>query len=223
MGVADAQVRYAGGLVALGLTGVLVTCGLYVASPAATVLPSGRPDYAAALVGAMQGRATIRAAGIVGVIGDAAFVAGALLLAARLARATVKATAGWALIVLSGVIFTLVDMIAAFALAPAASTPDAFFSIKLLFDALFLTGTFVTGLGIVLLFRDQWTTEERIVPRWLAAAGIAAGIAALAGASACLAGAPAGHVIGLSIAASSLTGGWLGLAIARRADGLSLV
>lgn len=208
---ADGMSVAGGWLVCIGLLGVVITSALYALSPPQTVLPSGTPDLLQARALAAGGAPTIRAAGLIGIVGDLLFACGALVLHQRSRR--VAAAIGWSLIALCGVIFIIVDSMACFALVPAAADAGAFAAIKLLFDALFLAGTIATGLGMILLFATRSAGEESL----LASAGLLSGCACIAGTLACLTGLPAGPMVGLSIAASSLCGAILGYRVARSA------
>ena len=202
-----------GWLVATGLAGVVVTSVLYALSPAQTVLPSGAADLFQARALAAGGSATIRAAGAIGVIGDSMFAVGAILLATRDRPGPIAAVIGWAMISLCAVVFTLVDSMACFALVQSAGDPAAFAAIKLLFDALFIAGTLATGIGMILLFALREACDDSL----LGSAGLLAGCGCIAGVLGCLVGLPAGQLVGLSIALSSLCGAVLGFRIARKA------
>lgn len=210
---AAARTVAGGWLVAAGLAGVVVTSALYALSPPQTVLPSGAPDLAQARALAVGGSATIRAAGLVGIVGDLLFATGATLLALRERPSAVSAMIGWIMIALCGVIFTLVDSLACFVLIPAAADPSAFAAVKLVFDALFIAGTLATGFGMILLFALREPGRDSV----LDSVGLLAGCGCIAGVLGCLAGLPAGQLIGLSIALSALCGAWLGYRIAREA------
>ena len=207
------QDRVGGQLVAIGLVGVLITSALYAASPPATALPEAYPDMAAAFAGAIPGSVTIRAAGLVGIIGDVLFAAGAAMLCCAGGGRSPTAAAGWAMIAICGILFTIVDGIAAFALIPSAasqSAPATFAAVKLVFDAMFFAGTVATGMGLLIVF-----AEERAAVGLLRWAGIAAGSACLIGIVLALTGKPSGQAIGLALAGSALTGALLGRRISR--------
>ena len=141
-----------GALSALGAASVVITSGFYVLSPPAAAGPVAPLDLAAAMSGAVHGAATLRAAGTVGVFGDLIWATAALLIAQALAqRGRGVVAAGWIALLLSILIFTLVDGMTGFVFPPLAATGNAssFEGFKRLWDMLFLLGTAAYGAGVV--------------------------------------------------------------------------
>ncbi len=193
LGETEARVsnlRAGGAAVALGSFGVTVTSALY-----------------ALLAGALAGTRTMFAAGTVGIFSDLVMAVGALLVALELARrGRSLAVAGWIAILLSIVVFTLVDAIVGYVLGPVAALKDgagAFTAFKRLFDVLFLLGTTAFGAGAMLALTNEMRSAVPIVSKPVALAGALTGMAGVLAAAACLAGFPLEQAVGLSIGLGS--------------------
>ena len=142
----------AGGVaLALGSIGVTVTSVLYALSPPAAALPAYPLDLAFA--GARSGASILHAAGTVGIFSDIVMAVGVLLIAFELVqRERAVAAGGWIAMFLSIVVFTFVDAMGGYVLAPLAGLNDGasvFAGFKRLFDVLFLLGTVAFGGGAV--------------------------------------------------------------------------
>src|SRR5882724_13518923 len=170
------NLRAGGAAVALGSVGVVATSVLYALSPPAAALPAQPFDQALALAGAVAGARTMFAAGAVGIFSDIVMAVGALLVALELARrGRSLAVAGWIAILLSIVVFTLVDAIMGFVLGPVAALKDgadAFTAFKRLFDVLFLLGTTAFGTGAMLALTNEMRSAVPIVSKPVALAGV---------------------------------------------------
>ena len=210
LGETEARVsnlRAGGAAVALGSFGVAVTSVLYALSPPAAALPAQPFDQALALAGAVAGARTMFAAGTVGIFSDIVMAVGALLVALELARrGRSLAVAGWIAILLSVVVFTLVDAIVGYVLGPVAALEDgagAFTAFKRLFDVLFLLGTTAFGAGAMLALTNEMRSAVPIVSKPVALAGALTGMGGVLAAAACLAGFPLEQAVGLSIGLGS--------------------
>jgi len=147
------------------------------------------------------------AAGTVGIFSDIVMAVGALLVALELARrGRSLAVAGWIAILLSIVVFTLVDAIVGYVLGPVAALKDgagAFTAFKRLFDVLFLLGTTAFGAGAMLALTNEMRSAMPIVSKPVALAGALTGMAGVLAAVACLAGFPLEQAVGISIGLGS--------------------
>ena len=201
------NLRAGGAAVALGSFGVTATSALYALSPPAAALPAQPFDQALALAGAVAGTRTMFAAGTVGILSDLVMAVGALLVALELARrGRSLAVAGWIAILLSIVVFTLVDAIVGYVLGPVAALKDgasAFTAFKRLFDVLFLLGTTAFGTGAMLALTNEMRSAVPIVSKPVALAGALTGMAGVLAAGACLAGFPLEQAVGISIGLGS--------------------
>lgn len=211
----------AGLALALGSAGVVATSALYAISPPAAALPAQPLDLAAALSGAVSGARTMYAAGTIGIFADVVAAAGSLLVAAELSRRDRGIAAlGWALVLMSIVIFTFVDAIVACLLGPLAAMKDgapAFAGFKRLFDVLFLLGTATFGAGALLALSSELRASAPLVSRPLAIAGALAGLAGVLSAVACFCGLPLEQGVGISIGLGAALFAVIGVQIARAA------
>ena len=168
-----------GAALALGSFGVTVTSVLYALSPPAAALPAYPLDLA--LAGARSGASTLHAAGTVGIFSDIVMAVGVLLVAFELVRRErAVAAAGWIAIFLSIVVFTFVDAMGGYVLAPLAGMNDGtsvFAGFKRLFDVLFLLGTVAFGGGAIVALADEMRASAPAVSRPLAVTGILVGLA----------------------------------------------
>ncbi len=144
-----APLFWPGWAVAVGALGVLLTSVLYAVSPPRAALPMPNPLFSAALLDMLAGRATLAAAGTVGVVSDVIFAAGALvMLAYGSASRSRLAPLGWAGIALSNLIFIAVDGLAAGVLPRVAALEGGaavFAGLKLAYDMAFIVGTMALG------------------------------------------------------------------------------
>jgi len=210
----------AGGVaVALGSLGILITSVLYALSPPAATLPAQPFDQGLALAGAIAGARTMYAAGTVGILSDIVMTVGVLLVTVELLRrGRGVAAAGWAAIVFSVVVFTFVDAMVGYVLAPVAAIRDGaavFTGFKHLFDVLFLLGTLAFGAGAVLALANDLTSSAPLVSRPFALGGMLVGVAAVLSAVACFVGLPLQQGVGISIGLGSAVFAGIGLQIAR--------
>lgn len=208
-----------GAAVALGSSGIFITSVLYALSPPSAALPAQPFDQALAHAGAIAGARTMHAAGTVGIFSDIVMMVGVLLVTAELVRRNRGvAAAGWAAIVFSVIVFTFVDALVGYVLAPVAVMKEgaaAFAGFKHLFDVLFLLGTLAFGAGAIFALLNDLGSNVALVNRSLALAGILAGIAAVASAAGCFAGMPLEQGVGLSIGRGSAVFTGIGVQIAR--------
>lgn len=206
-----------GVLLALGSAGVVATSIFYGMSPPAAAMPAPVVDLVAAAEGAVTGAATMRLAGQFGVAGDLAITAGAFLIAARLPAEAALDAAGWVLIGVSTIIFTIVDTIVGFVLPPLAASGGAspsFLGIKQIFDALFLVGTATFGAGAVLATLASAFGNGGIVWRLLALLAFGTGAVALVTAAGSLGGISLERFVGFGILGGSAVFTLVGLQIA---------
>jgi hypothetical protein len=196
-----------GAALALGALGVTVTSVLYALSPPAAALPAQPFNQTLALAGAVAGARTMLAAGTVGVFSDIVMAVGALLVALELARrGRGLAAAGWIAILLSIIVFTLVDAIVGFVLSPVAAMKDgagAFAGFKLLFDVLFLVGTTAFGAGAMLALTNEMRAPVLLASKPVVLAGALTGLVGALAASTCFAGLPLEQGVGISIGLGS--------------------
>ncbi len=195
-----------GAALALGSIGVTVTSVLYALSPPAAALPAYPLDLA--LAGARSGASTLHAAGTVGIFSDIVMAVGVLLIAFELVqRERSIAAGGWIAMFLSIVVFTFVDAIGGYVLAPLAGLNDGasvFAGFKRLFDVLFLLGTVAFGGGAMVALADDMRASAPAVSRPLTVIGILVGMAGVLAAAACFVGLPFGQGVGISIGLGSV-------------------
>ena len=196
-----------GAALSLGSLGVTATSVLYALSPPAAALPAQPFDQASAVAGAIAGARTMFAAGTVGIFSDIVMAVGAMRVALELSRrGRGLAVAGWAAMLLSIVIFTLVDAIVGYVLSPVAAMADgagAFAGFKRLFDVLFLLGTTAFGAGAMLGLTSEIQSSAPIMGKPVALAGALTGLAAVLAAGASFAGFPLEQGVGISIGLGS--------------------
>jgi hypothetical protein len=214
-------VFWAGLALAVGAAGVVVASGFYAASPVAAALPMPAPSLATALSGALTGRATLLAAGTIGMISDVILAGGTLVLMAFRSPARLSLErVGWALITLSVLIFVGVDALASGVLTQVAALDGAaaaFAGFKLLFDTLFILGTLTLGLGVPAILVSELRSPTPVLARPLIWLGLAAAAVGLVAGLLYFAGVSLPQVIGLSIAGGSLVSAIYGTQIARAA------
>lgn len=204
----------AGGLLAFGMFGVVVTSGLYGAAPPIAALPFPTLDVAEVARQTLAGAGLLRAAGNVGLVGDMAIIAGAwLLMITALRDDRSRASAGWALVALATLSFVGVDALAGHVLPQLAGSPLQFEAPRRVFDVLWLAGTATFGVGGLLAI-DGAVLRRAPVAGWVVRA-IAA--VSLLSSLALVLGAQAGLVMGLSIGGGALALGIVGLRLARPA------
>ena len=194
-----------GAALALGSIGVTVTSVLYALSPPAAAWPGlpARPGPRRCQIGldlacGRHGR----------IFSDIVMAVGVLLVAFELVqRERTIAAAGWIAMLLSIVVFTFVDAIGGYVLAPLAGLNDGatvFAGFKRLYDALFLLGTVAFGGGAVVALADGMRTSAPAVSRPLSVIGILVGLAGVLAAVACFVGLPFGQGVGISIGLGSV-------------------
>ncbi|MBO0763633.1 MAG: hypothetical protein J2P50_03445 [Hyphomicrobiaceae bacterium] len=209
--------RPAGFALFAGAVGIVATSALYGLSPPHAAMPMLPLDLEAALAGAVRGRATMHAAGLFGVPGDVVVSASGLLLGLlEAAKGRGFAAMGWFLIAVSTVLFAAVDTLVGFVLpALAAAGAQQFLPAKILFDALFLTGTATFGAGAVMALLPHVSGTGEI-PRLLAVPALLTGLVALgSGALGLLGVGVEPHVMGIGIAGGSVLFALIGLSLVR--------
>ena len=210
--------RVGGAAVALGAIGVVAVSALYALSPPAVALPAQPFQLAEALRGALDGATTMRAAGAIGVISDIVLaVGGALVATIVVQRGDILAAAGWITVTLASLLFTFVDAIVGFVLAPLAAAADgggAFLGFKHLFDALFLLSTIALSVGAALALSREIAASSLALGKILPAVGVAASAAGFLASIACCLGLPAEQGVGASVAASAVVFALIGWRLA---------
>jgi len=150
---------HAGIALAIGALGITIASILYALTPPEAALPIANPNLSAAFTATASGKATMSAAGIIGVIFDVVFMAAALvLLVFRKPKGTSIEPLGWALVMLSVMAFVILDALAAVVLPRLATGPqltDVFTAFKLLFDIFFVLGSISFGLGGCAIFISE--------------------------------------------------------------------
>lgn len=190
----------AGLAVALGSASVVMTSLFYILSPPPIVTPvlQAKPGAVSATI---EGAATMRIAGSFGVLGNLVLAVGCLLMAIeRALQGRAVAVAGWAMILMSLVVFEIVDGLFGFVLSRAAADPGGmpvFFAFRNLYAVFFLVGTAAFGLGAILaLAQDRNAVRAWRLP---AIAGMANGAMGLFAALATVVGLPFERLVGLSV------------------------
>jgi hypothetical protein len=196
--------RIAGVLLAAGSIGIVAVSTCYgLAGPEAT-LPGASAGVESARAATASGAQWMRMAGLFGLPSDVLFAAGAAMLAAtRRGPGAGIAVAGWLLLAIAGVLFTIVDAMVGFVLPHAAAMPQgeaAYAAVRALFDALFAAGTWTVGAGaLAVAWSSHWAEYRRRTTLWLMRA---AGVACLASGSGWMLGLPTGPLAGPAIALS---------------------
>lgn len=210
--------RVGGAAIALGAFGVVAVSALYAVSPPAAALPAQPLRLAEALRGALEGAATLHAAGAIGIFADIVLAVGAALVAlAASQRGDALAGAGWIAAALASLLFTFVDATAGFVLPPLAAATDgggAFLGFKRLFDVLFLLSTIAFGGGAALALWREIRTPSLLLGAALPALGLAASLAGVLASLACGFGLPAEQGVGASLAASAVVFVFIGWRLA---------
>ena len=146
---------------------------------------------------------------------------GTLLVAFELVlRHRALAAAGWIAMLLSIIVFTLVDAMGGYVLASLAAISDgagAFAGFKRLFDALFLLGTVAFSGGAIVALAAELSGPAPFVGRPLAIGGILVGLTGLLTSAACFIGLPFGQGTGISVALGAAVFAAIGLQLARTA------
>ena len=208
-----------GHLLALGFAGITVTTGLYALAPPAAGLPVHPFVAADAIAGVVGGAAFLHAASLVGVTSDIVAVMGASLILLDLGRHDKgPAASGMTAIIISILIFTMVDAMVGTVLVPLALDPAtamAFIADKRLFDALFVFGTGAFGVGALVFCLAEARSPSLGLGRSTIGAGLVSGALGLAATVACLAGLPLHLFLGASIGIAGLVFTWIGLRIAK--------
>jgi len=211
------NISVGGWAVAMGAVGVTATSIFYAVSPRAAALPQPF-DGVHALIGAIDGAATLHAAGTIGIFSDLIMAAGASLIAFEMAnRRRGAAAIGWAILILAIVIFIFVDALAGYVLSPVAALggdSHAFVGFKRLFDALFLLGTAASGAGTMFALIAEAKSAKPLISKAVCHAGTFAGFLGLIAAVACLCGWPLDLVAGGSILLVAVVFCFAGLQIA---------
>lgn len=173
---------FSGLLLAAGAAALFAGTLFYARLPPELGLPARASERAEAL-------ADVLALGPdrLGLAGGFAFAGDCLLLAACIAlafRAQSQASdldrAGWALIAVSVAVATVFDSMTAALFWPLArsSDPATFLAFKAWFDFLFAAGNAPFGLGFIAILAADWLSPSPLLPRAVAALGMAIGAAA---------------------------------------------
>jgi hypothetical protein len=218
------------------LSGVLVAVGaavlftgtlFYIRLTQDLGLPSAPAVYPQALADARAlGPRPMFLAGIFAFFGDVFLTAGCLaMLTRRRLRGSDLELFGWTLVAIGAAVAMIFDSMMAVLLAPLAqlSDPGLFLAFKGWFDLLFASGNVPYGLGAVALLVADMRAERPLLPRTLAAFGVAVGVVAFASGAGYVAGVvvlPA--AIGLTVTFGCVVFTVLGVQIARREGGRSL-
>lgn len=207
--------RFAGSVLALGCAGVVVVCALYLATPPEAIAPT-LTIPAEARTAAVEGAGTMRWAGFGGLMGNPIMAVGALLLGIHaVLRDRIAAATGWFLIVMSLIVFIVVDAVVGFALSQAAAQPDGgFAALRSLFSALFLGGTAVFGAGAALAARELMAAGGLL--GWASRIAVADGIAAAVLGAAGLAGLSAPQLTGATVGIGAAAFLAIGIGLATR-------
>lgn len=211
-------VFWAGVAVAIGAFGVVLTSIFYALSPVSAALPMPDPILAVALHSMIAGRATMVAAGTIGILADVILAAGTLLLLVFRPPASLQIErVGWALVTISVLIFVLVDSLSAGVLTQIAALEEAaaFAGFKLLFDTLFVLGTITFGLGVPAILVSEMKSRSPVLAKPLIWSGLLAAGAGLVSGLLYFAKISLPFGIGISIAAGAFVFGIYGFKIAR--------
>jgi len=212
----------AGVALAVGSFGVVLASVFYALSPVAAALPIPGVSMDSAYDGVISGRDTMMAAGMIGLISDVIFIAGALLLTIFRVPVSIQIERiGWALVTTGVTIFIFVDALAAGVLTQLAaldSTMTAFAGFKLLFNIFFIFGTITVGLGVPAILMGELRSTSSILSKPLAWVGILFSLAGLAASILYFLNVALPQVIGISIAGASLIFGIYGIQIARQSN-----
>lgn len=218
----DTILFVAGTALAIGGFGVVITSILYALSPSVAALPMPNPSFADALSATIAGRHTMVAAGIIGVISDLILIAGALLMTVFRKPASLQVEKlGWILVVLSVLLFVVVDALAAgvlFQLAQYGTIGTGFAGAKLLFDTFFIFGTITFGIGAPIILACELRAASPILSKSFAWIGIGVALAALVSGCLYFVGVNLSRVIGISVALEALLFAIYGLRIAFRSS-----
>ncbi|MEK8034114.1 hypothetical protein AACH06_25090 [Ideonella sp. DXS29W] len=176
-----AQGRAAPGLLLIACLLVLVTCGAYVMAGPQAAMPAGASSLDAARAATAGAGGWMLLACWAGIPGDALLTVASLMLAQRAAAPGLRA--GWIMVALVGAVFLGVDTMVGQVLPPLAAATQAegaYLAARTLFDALFHMGTFIGGVGALMV---AWSSVQR--PRvwgtWLGGSGLLAVLAGAAG------------------------------------------
>lgn len=190
----------AGLVVALGSASVVMTSLFYILSPTSIVTPvlQALPDAVSA---AREGAGTMRIAGSFGVFGNLVLAVGCVLMSCELTlQGRAVAAAGWATILMSLVVFEIVDGLFGFVLPQAAADPagiPVFLAFRNLYAVFFLVGTAAFGLGAILALVPDRSTGRAW--RLLSMAGMVNGALGLVAALVTFFGLPFERLVGLSV------------------------
>lgn len=207
--------RWAGGLVAIGALGVVVTSVLYALAPPIAALPFPTLNVPLAMRDTVAGATWMQAAGTIGVMADIALVAGAWLAAARSSEhRRSREACGWIAVAIATLLFIGVDMLGGQvlpSLGARAGAEHVYEGFRRMFDALWVAGTLTFGMGAWLLAAPGLEGAARRVSWALRVIGVFA----FAGVIGHAWGLPMGLVMGLTIGIGSAIFVIVGLRLAR--------
>jgi len=218
------------------LSGVLVAVGaavlftgtlFYIRLTQDLGLPSAPATYTQALADARAlGPRPMFLAGVFAFFGDVFLTAGciAMITRRRLRRSDLEVF-GWTLVAIGAAVAMVFDSMMAVLLAPLAqlSDPGVFVAFKGWFDLLFASGNVPYGIGAVAVLVADMRSARPLLPKALAAFGVAVGVVAFASGAGYVAGIvvlPA--AIGLTVTSGCVVFAVLGVQIARRESGRAL-
>ena len=162
-------------------------------------------------------------AGMFALMGDVFLTAGCVaLLTRRRLRHSDLEPFGWTLVGLGAAIAIVFDSMMAVLLEPLArlSDPGTFLAVKGWFDLLFASGNVPYGLGAIAVLVADMRAERPLLPKALAAFGIAVGaVAFLSGAGYVLGALVWPSAIGLTVTLGCVVFAVLGVQIVRRDSG----
>jgi len=210
---------WAGLVVAVSSFGVVLTSIFYALSPVPAALPIPNVDLTDALNGMLAGKVTMMTAGMVGVISDVLFIAGALLMMVlRRSIASLAELLGWALLAVGVVIFIFVDTLAAGVLTQIAVIDNGlsiFAGFKLLFNILFIFSSITVDVGTIFLLASEIKAKAPIIAKPMAWTGLVFSLVGLLASVLYFANIALPQVIGISIAVISVIFGIYGIQIPR--------
>jgi len=218
------------------LSGVLVAVGaavlftgtlFYIRLTQDLGLPSAPEVYGQALADARAlGPRSMFLAGVFAFFGDVFLTAGCIaMITRRRLRGSDLEVFGWTLVAIGAAVAMVFDSMMAVLLAPLAqlADPGVFVAFKGWFDLLFASGNVPYGIGAVAVLVADMRAERPLLPKALAAFGVAVGVVAFASGAGYVAGIvvlPA--AIGLTVTLGCVVFTVLGVQIARREGGRSL-
>jgi hypothetical protein len=223
----DDSYALSGVLVAVGAAVLFLGTLFYIRLTQDLGLPSAPAVYPQALADARAlGPRPMFLAGIFAFFGDVFLTAGciAMVTRRRLRRSDLELF-GWTLVAIGAAVAMVFDSMMAVLLAPLArlADPGVFVAFKGWFDLLFASGNVPYGIGAVAVLIADMRSDRPLLPKALAAFGVAVGVIAFASGAGYVAGIvvlPA--AIGLTVTFGCVVFTVLGVQIARRESARAL-